>query len=333
MIDARISDALRRECLATSQDLEGGVASLTVAERITQVLCLFPPTVMQAPVEVSNSEDRAHDAYFRVGRLENDASLIFVGMILRARLLLLQDVDETPVSLATERLDCIDQALSLLLDHVLGALPGCYAGVSLWQTRGKNQAAMGRWVRGHQIFAALTQGLIFTFHSLDRAMRIGDSLGISDALDLAVCILEGSGAAFEFTGDFTPDEYVNTIRPSMMPPIALEALSGTMSIDHRCLVQLMREMKPTLNALRVRDKVRHARLAQALSDVYDSHKYVCSRFVGIQRSLIMAESSQKTGVDLIEQFKKMRMKVFEPTSAPRKETLPVENLTSGHPPG
>ena len=317
------TDQLRTQCLKAFPTHEP-LSNIDAAEQTFLALQNFPIEVDNEPVLEFDKEDSAHDAYFYVSRVEHDAPAVFVRMVLWARMLLFHDISEAPSSIEAEKLNCIDRSLSNLFDFCLSNESKSYKGVTDWKSRGTSVLALNRWVRGHQVFAALTQGLVLCFQTLDRSMRSGNIDLTRKSLDLAVCLFEASGAAFELTGDFPPNDYNDHIRPSMMPPFSLEPLSGTMSADHRRLVQIMRDMKPTLNALRVRESSRHDRLSAALAAVYESHKFVCSKFVGEKKSLINSESSEKAGVELIDQFKKVRMKVFEPTSAPRRDSVSQE---------
>ena len=128
---------------------------------------------------------------------------------------------------------------------------------------------------------------------------------------LSHSLLQGSGRAFTFTGGFSIEEYMQHIRPTMMPPFVPMSLSGLMSNDHRSLVRVLRDMRPALKALRVQDAAGHDSLADALSEVYELHKHVCERFVGKLPSIRTAETTDKSGPTIIEQFRKLRLKPFE----------------------
>ena len=170
---------------------------------------------------------------------------------------------------------------------------------------------MTRWIRGHQVFAALSQGLIFSFLALGRAIKAGDGAETRRWAELAIRLLEGSGAAFVFTGDFSVEEYMDVVRPSMMPPLSEISLSGLMSLDHRFLVQTMRDMRPALRALHEQEPELHGRMQKELAMVYDRHIHVCERFVGERPSLLTARHAKKSGPSLIEQFKTLRMKAMD----------------------
>jgi hypothetical protein len=247
-------------------------------------------------------------------------------MVLATRVMFLRDVEQARVTVSQDVLSVIDESLSALTACVLGPSVVAARQVTLWEWSDQSQESMVRWVRGHQLFAALTQGLIFTFQELGRALREGKSQQVRRWSDLSSNLLRGSAAAFEFTGDFPPEDYAEVIRPSMMPPQSEVGLSGLMSIDHRFLVQAMRDMRPALKALHEQDQARHEELSKDLTSVYDSHIHVCERFVGKQPSILTAGRSERSGPSLIEQFKTLRLKPFEQPA--RATRLPQSNRAS-----
>jgi hypothetical protein len=99
----------------------------------------------------------------------------------------------------------------------------------------------------------------------------------------------------------------------MSPPAAPICLSGLMSVDHRYFVQLIGRMKPALRLLREQEPLRHRQIHDGMASVYDSHIHVCERFVGDRPSLLTAGRTEKSGPELIEHFKRMRLKPFEAT--------------------
>ncbi len=285
--------------------------NLATAEEVKQTFSRIPPAGHPVLDPDGVVEDLAHDAYFHVQRVENDHAAVFGRMVLQARLIFLREVDEAPVTIPHARLDLIDRAFADLLSGLWGGAVNSAPAATTWESRGHSPQAKLRWVRGHQIFAAFTQGLIFSFQSMGRALRAGKNDLVRKWADLSISLLRGSGAAFELTGDFPVEEYAETVRPSMMPPVSEVGLSGLMSVDHRFLAQTMRDMRPALKALSEHEPARHDGIAAALSEVYDSHIHVCERFVGARPSILTEGRTQKSGPSLIEQFKTLRLKPFE----------------------
>jgi hypothetical protein len=252
------------------------------------------------------SDEVAHDAYFCVERVHGDVFAIFLRSIIAARMTLL---DEAIPGAETSHV-AIDHALCDLLRAACGPNSPLSIPVDVWTPKPRG-APMKRWIKGHQIFAVLTQGLIFAFKNLGHAIRSGDSQDQNDWAEICISLFKGSAAAFEFTGAFGIDEYNASIRPTMMCPAAPVNLSGLMSSDHRHLVQQMRNMRPALKAMSQTHPEKHKQLAESLAAVYDSHIHVCDRFVGVQPSLLTAGTTEKSGPALVAQFKSVRLKAFE----------------------
>ena len=118
-------------------------------------------------------DDLAHDAYFHVQRVEHDEAGVFVRAILAARLVFLKEVADNGVTIGIDKLEWIDRGFADLLNCFFGGVVNSATGVTEWQSAGETCAAMQRWVHGHQIFAALTQGLILSFRSIGQALRAG----------------------------------------------------------------------------------------------------------------------------------------------------------------
>jgi hypothetical protein len=321
-----------RGIMLSTQEAAGTFTHPAMMAEVRHMLSNVPAAGRAVLAMDSVADDLAHDSYFHVQRVESDAPHVFVRMAIQARLSFLREVDEAPVTIAHTHLDLIDRALADLLSCLAGGVVNGSSTITEWESRGNYYHAKRRWIRGHQVFAALTQGLIFSFQSLGRALRLGKNAEVRKWADLSISLLRGSAAAFELTGDFPVEEYANTVRPSMMPPESEVGLSGLMSIDHRVLAQTMRDMRPALKALSEQEPARHDGIAAALSAVYDSHIHVCERFVGARPSILTAGRTKKSGPSLIEQFKTLRLKPFEQvTRAPRLTNGAHQSVGGGCP--
>lgn len=287
------------------------VTNSALAQELERVLENLPAAGKLIENPEGQPDDLAHDAYFQVRRVENDEPAVFVRGVLTARLILLKDVGEEAVTISRDQLESIDQAFADLLSCLRGGTVNSATLVTDWRLSDETPHAMKRWVRGHLIFAALTQGLIVSFRALGHALRAGNVDEVRRWSDLSISLLNGSAGAFIFTGDFPPEEYENVIRPSMTPPMSAIGLSGLMSADHRFMAQIMRDMRPALKSLAEQEPERHDRIAAAVSAVYDSHIHVCERFVGPRPSILTAGRTERSGPSLIEQFKTLRLKPFE----------------------
>lgn len=262
-------------------------------------------------------EDAAHDDYFHITRVEPSADA-FITLAFTGRLLLLQDVLASVPSAERDLVTRIDRSLVDMLAGMAGGRVGDGVSVTEWVSTGTTRAPLDRWVRGHQIFVVLTQGLVFAFRAMGAAVKANDLEAVTRWADLAVSLLDGSQATFEFTGDFSTEEYVDLVRPSMMPPNTPFCLSGMMSVDHRHFVTTVRDLKPVLKALHSLDADRHARIAGALRSVYDSHIHTCERFVGNQPSIMTEGKTEKSGVSLLEHFRNIRLRPFAEAEVPQR---------------
>ena len=287
------------------------VTNFAMAQALERVLANLPPAGKVVESLGGQPDDLAHDAYFHVRRVENDESAVFVRGVLSARLVFLNDVAEDAVSISRNELEAIERAFADLLNCLHGGAVNSASYVTDWRLSNQRPQAKKRWVRGHLMFAMLTQGLIVSFRALGHGLRAGNLNEVRRWADLSISLLNGSAGAFTFTGDFPPEEYEDVIRPSMTPPISPIGLSGLMSADHRFMAQIMRDMRPALKSLAEQEPERHDRIAAAVSAVYDSHIHVCERFVGPRPSILTAGRTERSGPSLIEQFKTLRLKPFE----------------------
>ncbi len=260
-----------------------------------------------------------HDEFFSIGRTAHDPPLVFLRSVIVANATFLRDVAAAPVEVGTEVLDALDAAFKAIAAWALGVESSAAGRVATW-TGGENRASMLRWIAGHQIFAVVTQGLIAAFRDLHAALTTADAAALAAAAEFTVVLLDGAAAALRFTGDMPSDDYLTIIRPRMTPPLVPETFSGLLAADHRYFVKMLRDMKPGLDLLRDLDPSEHARIADALGGVYDSHRFVCEQLVGSSPSLMMAGTNRKTGGEQIETFKALRMRAF---TVGRREDRPV----------
>ena len=306
-----------------AEDLSLTIATLDAEPSSYKLLS----TALQSDGTKASSDDNAHDEYFYVRRLGGPSPDLFLHSILKANWILFRDCQDSAFTIAADKLNLLDQSLNELLGFALGLPVGVTPRVTQWKSLDSIVHSMQRWIRGHQIFAVLTQGLIAAFVELRRGLRKMDEATVATAVDLGELLLRASAVALEFTGDFPQQDYTDIIRPSMTPPLVPETFSGLLSVDHRFFVQLMREMKPALDALSQYPAAYHERIASAVATVYDSHRFVCDRLVGKCPSLMMSSGSKKTGAEQIEKFKHLRLKVFQ--TAPH---LAVPKGTQSNPP-
>lgn len=291
-------------------------ASVDAIPELERIVGRMPDRVPDRDTK-SQVEDAAHDDYFRIERVAPSADA-FIELAYTGRLLLLHDVLASVPTSDRALVDRIDRSLVDLLSCMAGGRVGDGVSVTEWTSTGTQRAPLDRWVRGHQIFVVLTQGLVFAFRAMAAALKANETDDVSRWADLAASLLDGSQATFQFTGEFSTEEYNDLVRPSMMPPHTPFCLSGMMSVDHRYFVTTVRDMKPALKALHTQDSDRHVRIAAALRSVYDSHIHTCERFVGNQPSIMTEGKTEKSGVSLLEHFRTIRLRPFAEADVPQR---------------
>jgi hypothetical protein len=170
---------------------------------------------------------------------------------------------------------------------------------------------MRRWVLGHQIFAALTQGIIFALQEFEAALPALEEPRARDALTLAADLMTASATAFRFTADFPAADYRDVVRPSMISREVGEGFSGLLSVDHRRLVAVLVRIRPLMGEAARRLPVEHGRLNLALTQVYGDHKFVCARFGGTeQASLRCPHSSPLPAVEQLKRYQSARVQLL-----------------------
>lgn len=290
--------------------------NLALSDALVALRAGLPARVIDRQLKTS-TEDAAHDAYFRIERVEPTPAAL-LDLVLHGRQLLLDFVRDSAPLDDHALVACMDQTLVDLLTCLRGGRAGDGVAAQVWTSTGAEREALVRWVRGHQVFVVITQGLVVAMRALAAAVKADDRAEVTRWTDLVVSLLDGTRAAFEFTGDFSVDEYTDRIRPSMMPPYTPFCLSGMMSVDHRHFVALVRDMKPALKALHASDPDGHTRIADGLRHVYDSHIHTCERFVGNQPSILSEGKTEKSGVSLLEHFRTIRLRPFTEAAVPQR---------------
>ena len=258
------------------------------------------------------SMDRAdamdHDRYFHVVRVRGDSRRIYVSGIVQVYLGLIEDliseVSSTPIG---DRI-YLYTALDTILSATMGA-SGIRRTTVDNAIRGMRPVVgLRRWIRGHQVFLVIIQGLIREYLCLFRALGDGHPDGVREGFDRMAALLKGSAAALRFTADFSAVDYNEVVRPSMMPPVAPAGMSGVLSSDHAQLIKLISTLKGKLAALDPDCVSAYCGFRDALSDTYDAHLFVCERFTGREKpSLLTVLTAETAAVEALDRFKRNRL--------------------------
>jgi len=302
---------------ATLGHLEAAAALQTLGEQPPAhdlTAAAKPVPTVSAVANALLADDVAHDQYFHVRRVSESEGTAFLRSILTAARLFHAEMGSVYGPLDAQRFAAVAAGFTALLGGIAGiraaAVEHSAAGACAVPTA---VDPMRRWVLGHQIFATLTQGIIFALQDFEIAARAPNPEQAREALKLAADLLMASASAFRFTGDFAPSAYRDLVRPSMMAPRVGEGFSGLLSIDHRQLVAMLVRTRSLMGETAVRFAPEHQRLATALNHVYDDHKFVCAQFDGAKKpSLRCPRSSPLPGVEQLDRYQRARVGLLYP---------------------
>ena len=268
------------------------------------------------PNQAAFADVAAHDDFFAIQRVNGDAGTLFLRTIAVAGGLF---HNEMHTAYRPEQHNCFTEiggGFNAVLAHITDCSALSPEARCSRQTQSTWVADPGRrWTVGHQIFAALTQGLLFALIGLEAALPGDDTAKVAAWCRLAVDLLCASAAALRFTGDFQPDAYRDLIRPRMAPPYMAEGFSGLLSADHRHLVRIMKHLRPCMGDVATRLPNEHARFVAALQQVYDDHRYVCARFDGAAVTSLRRSGPETPAVVRLETFKRARLRLIQPEQA------------------
>lgn len=188
----------------------------------------------------------------------------------------------------------------------------------------KKTNPMTRWLRGHHLFFALNQALTFTLRRFEAAASQEDYAQAEAELQTATDLMWAAAAALRFSGDMTPEDYMRTVRPSMTPPRVHDGFSGLDSTDHRHMVKALNDLKPIFRNLPPQLEVQRRRFKQALTVAFNSHLYVCERFVDAEAKSILgdAKDTGNSALNTLDIFKQNRLRSVDP-NADRVPTCPA----------
>jgi hypothetical protein len=152
------------------------------AAEALNALCDRLPSIETSSLEDSISpltahsplaDDAAYDRYFRVFRALKCEGTAFLRSILIAAAQFHGAMDFVYGSLGAGRFNAVGCGLTALLAQIADIIP--LAPVAHCSAEARTAAVefdqMRRWLLGHHIFVALTQGIIFALENFEAAMR------------------------------------------------------------------------------------------------------------------------------------------------------------------
>ncbi|NLU69395.1 hypothetical protein [Streptomyces sp. HNM0574] len=299
--------SLARELLALS-DRSGARRAAAAARRLRQE-CADAASLPYGEDARASRGNLDNDRFFGVLRVRGDARTVLLGSTAQAYAELLDELAAAGSALERSTLDELGRGLGELVAAVTGepssVLP-TPRGVSC--PRAATDRPLRRWRRGHHLFLVLLQGLAVTTGGLTSALdgpRTGSDRTGTDRARRPVrgyeargwarliTLLRASSAALSFTGDFAGLDYRTHVRPLMSDPVVPGGMTGLDLRDHACLLDRLRDLGTALVRNPPPDEEsarRPALLCEVLTEVYEDHGRVCARFVGEDRTSLIADS-------------------------------------------
>lgn len=306
-----------------ASDVETLLALVEIRKRLDALHVALMPYAYPDNLEQWTREVReffVHDEFFFVKRVSGDSLLIFVQGLVQAYCQLLTEELVVGTSLSATEWSQLRAALDALLLFL--AHHPASPGLNTPSYRAPRACSpsypvipLDRWRIGHHAFFNILQGIIIALSCFGEAARAGDHSAAETALDLATTLMLGTGAAFRFTSDFTPEEYETNVRLAMTHPNIEISLSGLMSEDHCFLNHLTVKLQSTFSDLDPQLSQAHRQFVESFKTAYESHKYVCERFQGGDvPSLRMNPHSDKSAVQVLEKLKRSRLRNIQPAA-------------------
>jgi hypothetical protein len=314
--DAAAALAIVGACAAGCSE----ASALTEAGNAIARLDLDPRSLIPVGADPHESDgNRSNDEAFGIVRVRGDVTAILVHSTLHGFVALLEEAIAGGTNVSAEDWGKLRSAFALLF-HILkcGSVDGFAtldsgaAPLAMPPAAEEQHSALSRWIRGHHMFMVLIQGLVTSFSSFQREVQAGRIDQARDSLRAATCLMVASGVALRFTGDFKYSAYEREVRPTLMPPIAPEGLTGLYWRDHEYLIAFLTKARALFTSLDPSLREQLHSFHEALKETYDSHKVVCASFVGTERpSLLMATRTQKSAVETLDHFKRVRLNLVQ----------------------
>lgn len=254
-----------------------------------------------------------HDSYCCVRRVTGEPVQVFVHALLQSYGELLEEALVGGTSISPEEWAKLRRAFDSMLHYValetFGARPKPAAETPpAYPLPAWGPNPLRRWILGHHVFVVIIQSLLVALGCFEDALKDGETGAAEAALAEATELMWGAAASLKFTGDFTPDEYDDIVRPTMMPPSAPPGMSGLLAVDHRCLVKTLVHLKEVFTNLDPQLRPQHRAFTQAFEATYESHKHVCAHFRGNERTSLLSTSKGEPATEVLSQLQYARLK-------------------------
>jgi hypothetical protein len=312
-------------------DLRGGGAEVAVLEPLATLHRLAPEDGASAAARAAltrlglgpedfspvlddpeaSQGNKDNDQAFSIVRVEGRVVPLLVHSTLQGFVTLLDEALTSGTDLEPLAWGRLRTAFNVLFDMLLGRPASPEEVVPMAPPRSiaaGERDALRRWTRGHYVFMSIVQGMVVLLNCLRQDVEAGDLDAARSDLAQLTALMWGAESALRFTGDYSYTAYEKSVRPTLMPPLAPPGMTGLRWRDHEYLVKVLSGLRPIFSQLPAALEEAREAFYQAIARAYDAHKSVCAGFVGTERtSLLMAERTEKSAVEILEHFKRVRL--------------------------
>lgn len=290
---------------------------VTLRELMAQLPLVSEGLMTDDPRE--SQENRDNDTAFGIERHKGDSVALMINATFDAVIQTGELVERNGTSLDHAQWRDMMGAVEVILQTI--ATPRVMPETSVPFHVPKSKIAadcqdpLRRWARGHLLFMVLCQGMSLATHLLIAAARDEDLELACTQANRLIQLMNISRITLEFATDLTPPQYLNQIRPTLMPPVAPPKMSGINWRDHVVMIRLMRQSTPAWNFIEQSHPQLAERMRDVLAKVYTAHRGVCEKFVGEENTSLLAKENATTAAgQVLEGLKSSRLKHFKTQS-------------------
>jgi hypothetical protein len=290
-------------------DLAARAAIARDALERVRAACAAPVQIEGDPCETPMN--RENDKALYIYRTSGVPALVLLSSAVQVYVEFLDELVTAGTDLAAECVGCMDLQFTVIFEWLSGRAAGYdpeqeLPALPVAALHLASHEPLRRWVRGHHAFIVFLQWQVIFFQCLRGcAGKPGGREQPAELLKLLILSMRASLQVFKFTGEFSKDAYAEIVRPTLMPPLAPDGMSGLNWRDHQYLLNSFTRLDASVGS---DDLLRRlcASLKDELRRVYDAHRYVCARFVGTEVSLV----SKTSAVAIIDRLKEQRSRLL-----------------------
>ncbi|MER2472292.1 hypothetical protein [Photorhabdus laumondii] len=260
-----------------------------------------------------NQENKDNDEAFNIERHHGECLALLISATLEATVQVCELTEKRGTSLTQEEWSAVTSTVKAILHIIVDprALPQQHDDLPLPAGFLPEDTAdpLRRWVRGHLLFMVLCQGMSLSLNLMITAAKDNDrELAVAQA-NKTIELMNIAQITLKFATDLSKEQYLEQIRPTLMPPIAPPKMSGINWRDHVVMIRIMRQSTDTWSFIEQTHPETVQRMRSALSDIYTAHRGVCEMFVGESTTSLLARKNATVSAgQVLEGLKQSRLK-------------------------